>query len=152
MKLIPNSGGAPEYSDIRERKVQEEWSDAARAAAAAARKARGRGLSKTAQNIALKKAYLKKGGKLGRPDFHKGDWEYNVGVRTSKKGRVLKAYSWDEGKAEGENVYYKRVGKRGWKLYRNRSSSDSMPLSGRIGSRAIKRSLRQGTSSYMANK
>lgn len=56
-------------SQIRESKVQEEWSDAARAAAAAARKYRGKG-SETRSRAAMR-AFKKAGGSIsyGKSEF-----------------------------------------------------------------------------------
>lgn len=53
-----------EFSRLRERKLEEEWSDAARAAAAAARRYRGHGY--IPRTVAAVKAFVAAGGKRGK--------------------------------------------------------------------------------------
>jgi len=63
--LIPESEGEPEVDETREALLQERWSDAARAASAAARRARGTRGGSVAYNrgiIAARKAYQKRAG------------------------------------------------------------------------------------------
>jgi len=55
--ITPNSNGAPEPDNINEA-----WSDAARAAAAAARVSRKTGKSKMGQRLAIRRAFKKAGG------------------------------------------------------------------------------------------